>query len=342
MADDLELPVHEDGPEDDIEIELTDEDLSDDADGELSDAGAEAPAEEEAEAQAQDGDEEEEEARPKRKRSSEKRIAELARRAQEAERRAQDAELRLQSEFEMRRQSDAAMMTHYENALLAQMGEAKRKLLEAKSLGDSEAEIDAQSEFFQAQTDLAGIKAWRAQQAANQPAPAREVERQAPQEQTRPQLEPKTAEWIRANDWYQPNSANFDAEMHEEATLYAKRIERRYRAEGRGEEIGSDSYFKEIDQHMQEEFPDAFEGRAAPKKAAPPMSRDSRVAPVSRGGQPSPGAKSSNRIRLSAEQRKFAHNMAASGAYTKPGGARMSNEEAEKYYAVFLMKQARS
>jgi hypothetical protein len=335
MSEEMELPLHDDGPEEDVEIEITEEDLADD----LDEGAPQSESEEGSEASAEE-DEEEEEVRPKRKRSSEKRISELARRAQDAERRAQEAESRLQGESELRRQSDAAMMTHYENALSSQMGEAKRKLLEAKSLGDSEAEIDAQSEFFQAQTDLAGIKAWRAQQATEQPAQTREVLR-APAEQ-RPQLEPATAEWVHTNEWFQPQSTSFDAEMHEEATLYARRIERRYRADGRGDEIGSTTYFREIDKHMQEEFPDAFEGRAAPRRAAPPMSRDSRVAPVSRGGQPAQGARSGNKIRLSPEQRKFAHNMAASGAYTKSGGTRMNNEEAEKYYAVFLMKQSRS
>jgi len=337
MAEEMELPIHDDGPEDDVEIEITDEDLTNDSD--VESPQSESDAEEETEASAED--EEEEEARPKRKRSSEKRISELSRRAQDAERRAQEAEMRLQGESELRRQSDAAMMTHYENALGAQMNEAKRKLLEAKSLGDSEAEIDAQSEFFQAQNDLSGVKSWRAQQATQQPAQTREV-RRGPDEQQRPQLEPTTAEWVQANDWFQPQSPNFDAEMHEEATLYARRVERRYRADGRGDEIGGTTYFREINKHMEEEFPDAFEDRSAPKRAAPPMSRDSRVAPVSRGGQPAQGARSSNKIRLSAEQRKFAHNMAASGAYTKTSGARMNNEEAEKYYAVFLMKQSRS
>lgn len=340
MSEEMGLPIHDDGPEEDIEIELTDEDLADDSDGELSEPEHHADPEEGAEAQAEEG-EEEEEARPKRKRSSEKRISELARRAQDAERRAQEAEMRLQGEAELRRQSDAAMMTHYENALVAQMNDAKRKLLDAKSLGDSEAEIEAQSEFFQAQNDLAGIKAWRAQQSMEQPVQTREVRRPAGDQQ-RPQLEPRTAEWVRSNDWFQPQSPNFDAEMHEEATLYARRIERRYRAEGRGEDIGSSEYFRDIDRHMQEEFPDAFESRSTPRRAAPPMSRDSRVAPVSRGGQPAQGARPSKKIQLSAAERKFAHNMAASGAYTKPGGARMNNEEAERYYAVYLMKQNRS
>lgn len=345
MDGDLELPVHSDGPEEEVEFDLTDEELG----GEDAGAGA-APAPDEAEgedeaeaeeAQAEEG-EEDAAARPKRKRSPDKRISELSRRAQEAEHRAQQYEAQMRQEAALRAQSDSAMMTHYENSLKMKAADARRRLLEAKSLGDSESEVDAQTELMQAQNDLSGIQSWK----ANAPAPHADGGEVAPspqpQRQGQPQLEAKTAEWIQGNEWFQPQSENFDSEMHEEATLYARRIERRYRAEGRAEEIGSGPYFKEIDRHMLEEFPDAFEGRATPKRSTPPMSRDSRVAPVSRSGTPPSAGRAGNKVRLSADQRKFAHQMAASGAYTRPTGGRMTNEEAERHYAVYLIKQSRS
>jgi hypothetical protein len=70
------------------------------------------------------------------------------------------------------------------------------------------------------------------------------------------------------------------------------------------------------------------------------MSRDSNVAPVQRTapGQP---AKSSKTVRLTADQRRMAHQMAQSGAFRKQGGGRMSDLEAEKYYAIHMMKQGK-
>jgi hypothetical protein len=91
---------------------------------------------------------------------------------------------------------------------------------------------------------------------------------------------------------------------------------------------------------MRREFPDAFSTQSAPSKKAPQMSRDSNVAPVQRTapGQP---AKSSKTVRLTADQRRMAHQMAQSGAFRKQGGGRMSDLEAEKYYAIHMMKQGK-
>lgn len=350
MSDtDTELPTYAEGPEEDIEIELTDADLGDEvADVEPEPqveeppeeaGGEEEPSEEVAEET--DGevpDDEEGDRKPKKKREN-RTIADLRRRAQEAEHRANEAAAQLQREAQLRQASDAAMMAHYEASLTAQAAEAKRKLLDAKSLGDNEAEIDAQSELYKIQSDISAVQAWKSQQKVDQP---RQQETPDPQpDRQTPTLEPTTAEWIRKNEWFQPQSPNFDAEMHEEATIYARRIERRYRAEGRADEIGSDTYFREIDKHVRTEFPDAFVGKAAPKKGTPPMARDNTVAPVVRTGTPGQAVRPGKVVKLSADQRRFAHNMAASGAYKNSDGTRMNNEQAEKHYAIFMMKQDR-
>lgn len=348
MADDMELPIHSEGPEEEIEIELTDEDLGDDAEG--ADAGPDEAADDAGNGEAAEAQEEapqaeeikEEEPRKKREGRKDHRISELSRRAQEAELRAQELETRLQREAELRQQSDLAMMTHYEGVLSAQANEAKRKLIEARNLGDTDAEVEAQSALIQAQNDLSAVQAWRANNPSPAPVRARpEVTPQPDRSQPQVSLDPTTAEWIKKNEWFAPNSPNFDAEMHEEATLYARRVERRYKAEGRADEIGTQAYFREIDRHIRTEFPDAFEGETPPKKAAPPMARGGGVAPVTRQGAPTQGDRSGRTVKLTADQRRFAHQMAASGAYKNQNGSRMTNEQAEKHYAIYMMKQNR-
>lgn len=343
-----ELPLTEEGPTEDVDIEISEDDLGEsladyqeDAEEEEADE-AEAEEEEaeaeEAEVETDEAEEEEEEEAPKRKRSPEKRISELARKAAEAERRAQELETRLRHEAELRQQSDMAMMTHYKNNLIIEAGNVKQQLVEAHSLQDSERIIDLQAKYYKLQNDLEGVENWEAQQKLNAP----KVQQQAKAEPTKaqPSLEPRTAQWIQKNAWFQPQSEDFDPEMHEEATLYARRIERRYRAEGRDDEIGGVDYFTEIDRHMRKEFPDAFTTAPTPSKKAPPMARDSNVAPVQRSapGQP---AKNTKSVRLTADQRRMAHQLAQSGAIRKPNGGRMTELEAEKYYAVHMMKQAK-
>ena len=342
----MELPVYDDGPNDDVEIEITEDDLGEnladfDVEGEQEQEAEEEAAEPEEAAAEPEDEQEEAEVKPRR-RDAQKRIAELARRAQEAERRALEVEARLQQESSLRQQSDIAMMTHYERSLKTQAQAIRSQLTEAMSIGDTEKQIDLQTQLMQLQNDLSGVDNWRRQQEAMRAAPQAKPEQaqQQAQQQAQPTLEPQTAEWISKNAWFQPQSQAFDPEMHEEATLYARRIERRYRSEGRDTEIGSVAYFTEIDRHMRSEFPDAFETVNTPKKASPPMSRNTPVAPVTRSA-PEGQSKNSKTIRLSADQRRMAHQLAESGAIKKAAGGRMTPAEAERYYAVHLMKQAR-
>jgi hypothetical protein len=326
-----ELPITEEGPTEDVDIEISEEDL-----GESLEDYEEEPAEEPDEEDSEEEEEEpEEEEAPKRKRSPDKRIAELARKAADAERRAQDAESRLQNEAQMRQQSDFAMMTHYKNNLINEAGAVKQKLVDAHSMGDSEQIIELQGIYYKLQNDLAGVENWEAEQKVSTP----EVQKQAqPKAEPQTTLEPRTAGWIQKNEWFQPQSPEFDPEMHEEATLYARRIERRYRSEGRDDEIGGVDYFTEIDRHMRKEYPDAFSAVSTPSKRTPPMSRDSNVAPVQRSA-PNQQGKTSKTIRLSSDQRRMAHQLAQSGAIRNQKGGRMTDLEAEKYYAIHMMKQ---
>jgi len=330
-----ELPITEEGPTEDIDIEITEEDLGESlADYDEEEPEEEEPEEEEVEVEEAEEEPEEEEA-PKRKRSPDKRIAELARKAADAERRAQDAESRLKNEAQMRQQSDFAMMTHYKNNLINEASSVKQRLMDAHSMGDSEQIVELQSIYYKLQNDLAGVENWEAEQKVSAP----EVQKQAqPKAQPQTTLEPRTAGWIQKNEWFQPQSTEFDPEMHEEATLYARRIERRYRSEGRDDEIGGVDYFTEIDRHMRKEYPDAFSTVSTPSKRTPPMSRESNIAPVQRSA-PNQQGKNSKTIRLSSDQRRMAHQLAQSGAIRNQKGGRMTDLEAEKYYAVHMMKQ---
>jgi hypothetical protein len=216
----------------------------------------------------------------------------------------------------------------------------KQKLAEARSMMDNEKIDDLQYQFTKTMNDLEAVTNWEREQQnkATRAVPQQQAPAEAPRQQV--SLEPRTAGWIQKNSWFQPQSADFDSEMHEEATTYARRVERRFRAESRDDEIGSVDYFTEIDRHMRREFPDAFSAPSNPSKRTPPMSRDSNVAPVERSapGQP---AKTSKMVRLSADQRQMARQMGASGAFRNPNGSRMTDLEAEKYYAIHMMKSGK-
>lgn len=349
--DDNELPYFSEGPDESADIEITEDDLGGDSMADYIDTDEQQEeqleeSDEEPEAELEEEGEEPEE-KPKRRRSSENRIQELARRAQEAERRVEEANAMLAQEAALRHESDRAMMAHYEQRLMRDASSVKAQLQEAISIGDTAQQVELQTQLFQLQSDLSGVESWKQQAAATAEAkanpPVRDNVRETQKEPV--QLEATTAKWIQKNSWFQPQSPDFDPEMHEEATGFAQTLERRLRRAGRGDEIGSVAYFKQIDDHIRQEFADAFEDfedepAPSPRKAAPPMSRNTNVAPVSRGGQASPTAKSRT-VTLSADERRMAHTMADSGAYKHPNGKRMTHAEAEKYHASFKFKQAR-
>jgi hypothetical protein len=342
MSNDPEMQdtsYDEDGSNEGVEFEITEDDLGrrieDDEEAEEADEEQSEEPEETAEQE-----EPEEEEAPKRRHTADKRITELARKAADAERRAQEAENRLLKESSLREQSEQAMMTHYRNNLSVTAMDLKQKLAEARSMMDNEKIDDLQYQFTKTMNDLEAVTNWEREQQnkATRAVPQQQAPAEAPRQQV--SLEPRTAGWIQKNSWFQPQSADFDSEMHEEATTYARRVERRFRAESRDDEIGSVDYFTEIDRHMRREFPDAFSAPSNPSKRTPPMSRDSNVAPVERSapGQP---AKTSKMVRLSADQRQMARQMGASGAFRNPNGSRMTDLEAEKYYAIHMMKSGK-
>ena len=333
-----ELPITEEGPTEDIDIEITEDDLGESLQDYEEEGSEEEPEEEEPEEEELEEEEpEEEEEAPKPRRSPDKRIAELARKAADAERRAQDAESRLQNEAQMRQQSDFAMMTHYKNNLINEASAVKQKLIDAHSMSDSEQVVELQSIYYKLQNDLTGVENWEAEQKVLAPEVQKQVQ---PRAEPQPTLEPRTAGWIQKNEWFQPQSPEFDPEMHEEATLYARRVERRYRSEGRDDEIGGVDYFTEIDRHMRKEYPDAFSAVSTPSKRTPPMSRESNVAPVQRNA-PNQQGKNSTTVRLTADQRRMAHQLAQSGAIRNPDGSRMTPVQGERHYAVQVKKQSK-
>jgi hypothetical protein len=334
MSDTLELPTHEENPVEDVDIELTEEELE-------GETPPEPDAEQEPETAADPGPEPEPE--PKKKPRADNRVASALAKAEEAERRAAEAMARAEEAERVRQQSDRAMMFHYEKRLETDVASLKRQLTEAKAVGDSEAEIEAMTKLTDVQAELRGVKSWLGAEPAAEPErraePKADPKPAAPAAEQQVSYEPRTVAWIEQNEWFQPSSDNFDAEMYEEATLYAKRLERRLKAAGKAKDIGNDDYFADIDRHIREEFPDAFDD-APPQKRTPPMKRDANAVPVTRSANGGV-APNKNVVRLTADERRLAHSLAANGAIKNGDGSRPSPEQAEKIYAIQRMKQSK-
>lgn len=289
--DDLEIET--DGEEREFDIGIGETEVEQ----EIEIVGDDEP--EVAEPVAEAAEPEQEAATPPRKNRLDERFAALTRRAAEAEAQAQE-ERRLRIELEANLVTERnAQIVQMESALKAEMQAAKRKLIDAKTVGDYGAEADATAEISKLAADLSAVESYRS-------TPKAEQRQEQPQRQA-PNIAPDTQAWIAANPWFTPGSRDHDEELAAEAQHYARKLEIKLKREGRAADIGNADYFAEIDTHMAKEFPDFFGEAPKPQRRQPPaMKANNDVAPVARQGSSIQPTVKKNVIKLSAQERQLA------------------------------------
>jgi len=189
----------------------------------------------------------------KPKSDSKKRIDRLTKLRREAERREQDAlryaegAKRELEEMRTRMQNlDQGYVQEFSGRVDAELGQVKKELQQAMSIGDSEAAVEAQEKL--AKLSLAAQQARQAQiqQERRQQRPAEQSEQQAaPQPQAAPAADPKAEKWAERNEWFgSDNTMTYAAfGIHKELV------------ENEGFDPSSDEYYNELDKRIAEEFP---------------------------------------------------------------------------------------
>lgn len=177
------------------------------------------------------------------------------------ERRAKEAALREQQEAielarrvleenkKLKAQYTAGEKTYIEtvqNHTDTQVAMAKREYKEALESGDADRVVEAQAKLSEA--------TYAAQQAKQFKPTALQEDQNEVQiqqvEQQRPRIDAKTQDWLDANPWYGTKKAmsNFAVGIHEELVdEYGKDV------------VGTDQYYKRIDQTMRKKFPEYFD-----------------------------------------------------------------------------------
>lgn len=118
---------------------------------------------------------------------------------------------------------------------------AKRNLIEAHESGDSERLIEAQQTFNEATI--------KHERATNFKPALQQEENSVEQQPSKPNLDPKTQDWMGRNKWFGRNESMSKLAMAHHQVLVAKYGE---------DYAGSDEYFKAIDRQMRQDFPDYF------------------------------------------------------------------------------------
>jgi hypothetical protein len=180
----------------------------------------------------------------------------------------------------------------FQNAADLQLEIAKQAYREAYDSGDSERIVEAQAKLTEASLKQDKAKNFK-------PAPQVEEEtfeqaQQAYQQPAKPQVDPLTAKWLEKNSWYGP-----DEEMTALALGTHTKLEKEF---GKGY-IGSEEYFKRIDQTMRKRFPENFSEEVEVETQAggdkPSQRAETKSAPVVAPATRSTAAK---RIVLKASQ----------------------------------------
>lgn len=176
-----------------------------------------------------------------------------------------------------------------QNAVELEMAAAKRNYRDAVDSGDTDRIVEAQSEL-----NAAAIKADKVKNFRPSTLQAEQNEVQIPQQAQKQEqkIDPLTSKWLDKNTWYGP-----DEEMTALALASHAKLERQFGKQF----VGSEDYFKHIDETMRKRFPENFSEEVQTQVGGdkPNQRADAKPSPVV---APATRSTASKRIVLKASQ----------------------------------------
>ena len=176
-------------------------------------------------------------------------------------------------------QLDQGYVSEYGNRINAEQQQAENELKKAVELGDVDATVAAQKTMTQlavAQDRYEQAKIQQDQYAAQEAAYAQQLAQQnqtnyAQQPAAAPQTDPKAEKWAARNEWF----------GQDEAMTFAAFGIHKKMVETEGFDPQSEEYYSELDERLQKEFPQKFNGTS--KRAAQTVAGVSRSSSSGRG-----------------------------------------------------------
>ena len=172
------------------------------------------------------------------------------------------------------------LITSVKENISRELDDAKRAYKDAYDSGDSDRLVEAQEKLTEAKMKSQEIERYRPE-FSQEALQSQEVDVKIPQQPQR--LDSKTQAWLDKNSWYG---------VDEDMSYLAMGVHRRLEKEGVA--IGSDHYFKTIDQEIKQRFPEKFENHEETKDSSEPETKTSVktskpsmvVAPATRSTSP--------------------------------------------------------
>jgi hypothetical protein len=165
------------------------------------------------------------------------------------------------------------LVQEFDTRIKSQERLAKDKLKQAIDMGDSDAQIEAQSLLANIAVENERLRVSRLRQeqdAAYERQRAEAPQYQAPQQELRP--DPKAQNWAERNEW-------FGSDRAMTATAYAIHDDLITRE---GFDPTSEEYYEELDHRMRQDFPHKFKKEAAERPQSPVASARATAKPSQR------------------------------------------------------------
>jgi hypothetical protein len=200
------------------------------------------------------------------------------------ERRAKEAALREQQEAlaaaqsildenkrlkQMLQTGEKELITTYQSSAELEVAQARRNYKEAYDSGDSDALAEAQEEMMRAQLKLDRAKNFKPTVQISE----NDVQIQVKQPQQPAQMNDKVAEWVSKNPWYVDPDKKV---MSKYAVFVHEELEEQF---GRAF-VGTDEYFKRIDNEVKRRFPEEFDDIEVKNDEEEKPQRTSRLSTV--------------------------------------------------------------
>lgn len=148
--------------------------------------------------------------------------------------------------------SSGAAMRQYDENASTRMERARASQIAAIESGDAQAQADANIELAAAMNEIHTLNNWKQQNEYEK----RNQQHQAPPIEYSPIGDEVLQDWVQDNEWFNPQSQNFDRELAECIDHWSQRLDEQYIRNGNARKIRSPEYFDEIDNivHQAVEF----------------------------------------------------------------------------------------
>lgn len=214
---------------------------------------------EEPELESEEDEESPSEKKKKKNRVSEKnRISQLTKELRQAQSVAHDVLSRNQYLESKISEKDKEAATAQENYLTSQKERVKKYLTDALEEGDPEKIAEANDLLSQYNAQILHLSNQKKSVTSNSSYDPTRLQAPNPFTDYKEPIESPYKEtgneWMEKNTWANPNSPNFDQEMYDDADNYSIRLARKYKLEGKGDEVGNSDFFDEITDYIKSSY----------------------------------------------------------------------------------------